>query len=196
MATPRVVRGECLKLTNRSGSVAGIMIDARPLLALGSLTVLLTGCGSELTAAGSMVRVGRSLPHPYCREVGMVMGSAGGGAYTSGEYKMENAQIRLRNRAGELGANYVVMDVAGSDIASMTISGRAFVCGPPPPGAPVVANPTPPFAAPVPAPPPAAQPAAAPSAEERLRKLKALADQGLITPQEYEQRKKEILQSL
>jgi hypothetical protein len=41
-----------------------------------------------------------------------------------------------------------------------------------------------------------AAPAATPSVTERLRELKALHDEGLITADEYEQRRKELLQEL
>jgi hypothetical protein len=145
--------------------------------ALGVATV---GCGTDLTAAGRRVRVGKAPPHPKCEELGIVHGSGGGGMYTTSEDKMEGAQNELRNQAAEKGGNFVVMDVAGSDMSGMTISGRAFSCRhleeQPAPAAP--------------------QPAKAPSAEERLRKLRDLMDKGLITQDEYERRKKEILESL
>ena len=43
---------------------------------------------------------------------------------------------------------------------------------------------------------PSAQPPAAQDPEERLRRLKDLRDKGLITPEEYETKRQEILKGL
>jgi hypothetical protein len=59
--------------------------------------------------------------------------------------------------------------------------------------------PTPATTAPTPAttaPAPAAASAPKPSLEERLKRLKDLADQGLITADEYARRKAELLKEL
>src|SRR5262249_18667952 len=131
------------------------------------------------STAGAMVRVGKAAPNPDCRELGIVYGSGGGGAYTSSQQKMESAQNELRNQAAAKGGNFVVMDIAGSDIGGVAISGRAISCrhlDEAPPSAPGAAP--------------------APSAEERLIKLKQLLDKGLITPEEHDKRKQEILKSL
>ena len=44
--------------------------------------------------------------------------------------------------------------------------------------------------------PPASEPCEEGPAEERLRKLQSLRDEGLITPEEYEQKRHEILRDL
>ena len=142
------------------------------------------GCATELTAAGQDVRLGKAEPGNQCRELGIVQGSGGGGMYTSSGDKMQWAQNDLRNHTAEVGGNYVAMDVAGSDVRSLTLSGRAFAC---PPGGAAPAAPAATPAAPAPA---------VASPEERLRKLQELRDKGLITEQEYATRRKEILQSL
>jgi hypothetical protein len=72
------------------------------------------------------------------------------------------------------------MDAIGSDVRGMTISGRAFRCDRLPSNmAPQTGT---------------AAPASDP--ETRLRKLKELLDKGLITQEDYDRRRAEILQSL
>jgi hypothetical protein len=82
----------------------------------------------------------------------------------------------------EKGGNFVAMDVAGADVGGLSISGHAYSCrhldGDSPsqtPGAPA-------------SPPP--------SAAERLLRLKELLEKGLITQEEYDKRRQEILKSL
>ncbi len=142
------------------------------------LAIQATGCAADLTAGGSRVRVGREPPAAQCRELGLVYGSAGGGAYTTNEYKMEGAQNELRNKAAEMGGDYVVMDLTGAGSGSFTVSGRAFACG----------------GRPLPAMVPAAT--APPSAEERILKLRDLLNKGLITKEEFDRRRQEIVNSL
>lgn len=155
-------------------------VDERTLtLGLFVVTIQATGCAAELTQAGSMVRLGREPPAPHCRELGLVYGSAGGGGYTSNEYKMEGAQNELRNKAAGMGGDYVVMDLTGTGSGSFTVSGRAFACR---------GRPQSPAMAPAEAPPP--------SAEERILKLRDLLNKGLITKEEFDRRRQEILNSL
>ena len=142
------------------------------------LSLAMASCLSDITPAGQAVRIGKMDPQSGCAELGMVYGSGGGGPYTTSEDKMRSAQNELRNNAAELGANYVAMDVAGGDNRSLTLTGRAFKC--PPGGAqPEVAG---------------AAPAATP--EERLKKIQELRDKKLITDEEYESRRAEIVKSL
>jgi hypothetical protein len=135
---------------------------------------------TELTDAGQQVRIGKADPAGGCTELGTVYGSGTGGAYMTTEDKMTSAQNDLRNHAAEQGANYLDMDAIGSDIHGMTISGRAFRCDRLP------SNMSPQTSA--------AAPASDP--ETRLRKLKELLDKGLITQEDYDRRRAEILQSL
>jgi hypothetical protein len=117
-------------------------------------------------------------PQSGCVELGPVYGSGGGGPYTTSEEKMRSAQNELRNNAAELGGNYVAMDVAGGDNRSMTLTGRAFKCSP---GS-------------AQAEPAGAAPAASP--EERLKRIQELRDKKVITEEEYESRRAEIVKSL
>jgi hypothetical protein len=86
-------------------------------------------------------------------------------------------------KAAEIGAdaifNFQTTAAGNGDIVSLTAVAARFT-GPPPEEAP----------------PPAAAPSPAPkaTAEERLKRLKQLAEQGLITPEEYAKRKAEILE--
>jgi len=150
----------------------------------------ISACGTDLTTGGAGVRIGKGAPDDaMCQELGIVYGSGGGGGYTSGEDKLHSAQNELRNKAAEMGGNFVIMDVSSADISSVTLSGRALRCTARPPGAVPVAR------ADV-ARPPAPASAAAQTPEQRIRALDDLHQKGLISDDEYQQRRKEILQSL
>jgi Domain of unknown function (DUF4156)/Short C-terminal domain len=153
-------------------------------LLAGFVTWASVACVTELTGAGQQVRIGKQDPADGCTELGTVYGSSTGGGYASTEDKMTSAENELRNRAAEKGANYVVMDAIGSGLPGMTISGRAFRCDRLPSNLAPAAN----AAAGVVA--PAGDP------ETRLRKLKELLEKGLITQDDYDRRRAEILQSL
>jgi hypothetical protein len=152
----------------------------------GLVPCMTAACVTDLTGAGQQVRIGKNDPVGGCTELGTVYGSGAGAAYTSSEDKMTSAQNELRNKAAEEGANYVVMDAIGSDIHGMTISGRAFRCDrlpsnmSPQEGASSSDEPSAPSGDP----------------EARLRKLKDLLEKGLITQEDYDRRRAEILQSL
>lgn len=146
------------------------------------LAVLLlasAGCLTDLTAAGARVQLGKVPPAAECRELGIVIGSGGGGGYTSSDMKLESALNELRNRAAERGGDFVVTDASGSDVGGIAVSGRAFDCS----RAPLVTVPA----------SNSAPSKAQPSVEERLRKLKDLRDKGLITPDDYDQRRRAIV---
>jgi hypothetical protein len=146
----------------------------------------LVGCTpTELTEGGQRVRIGKSDPVDGCVEIGTVYGSGEGAGYTSSEEKMTSAQNELRNRAAAQGANYVVMDAIGGDVHGMTISGRAFRCD----RLPLNVAPSDSVAA-------GAGTPASTDPEARLRKLKELLEKGLITQEDYDKRRAEILQSL
>jgi hypothetical protein len=158
---------------------------------IGALLLSVPACVEDLTAAGQQVHMGKADPEG-CRELGRVHGSGGGGRYTSSDAKMESAENDIRNKAAEMGANYVAMDALGGDGQGMTLSGRAFQCDTLP-GNGVTTNYAPPAAPP---PPPAAPPPPPPTPEARLAKLKELLDKGLITQDEYDRRRAEILKSI
>lgn len=169
------------------------------------VALLDAGCGGELTAAGAAVQIEKGVPHGFrCRELGIVYGSGGGGIYTSAETKLQDAQNELRNKTAELGGNYVIMDVSAGDLRSITITGRALSCNEesdvPPDAVPATATAAP-SAQPVAAPAPPAAPSGPPAApsqtpEQRIRSLDDLHQKGLITDTEYQQRRKEILDSI
>lgn len=141
-----------------------------------------------MTPGGEKVRTGKAPPHNGCRELGIVMGSGGGGGYTSSEHKMESAQNEIRNRAAEIGGDFVAFDTANSDLVGFTLSGRAFDCsaGPPPQTpVPVVVQTSGAEAE---------RPVA--SVEDRLRSLDDLHQKGLITEDERNRRREEILQGI
>ena len=151
---------------------------------LSLVPLLLLACGplsSELSAAGSRVRTGKAPPHAGCRELGIVMGSGGGGGWTDTESKMTTAQNEIRNRAAELGGNFVAYDTTGSDINGVTLTGHAFRCTDTPPVRRVATI-------------PAWGPQ--PTIEERLLKLDELHQKGLISDEERATRRAEILRSI
>jgi hypothetical protein len=159
----------------------------------------LTGCGTTLSAAGQAVHMGKAPPHENCRELGIVYGSGGGGAYTSTESKVEGANNDLRNKTAEMGGNFVVLDTSNSDVTGITISGRAFQCGEPPKQKPVPVTVTNQTSAQQPANPATAKetaPQPQKSPEERMRELQNLLEKGLITQEEFDQRRKQILDSI
>jgi Domain of unknown function (DUF4156)/Short C-terminal domain len=163
----------------------------RSFLLLFVTSALSAGCYSDLSASGAAVRIGKLEPLG-CRELGTVYGSGGGGPYTSSQTKLESAQNELRNQTAGKGGNYVVMDVSSADQRGLTLSGRAFQCA----DREMVADRAPP-----PPPPQAAPPNAAPAPptatpEERLAKLKELLDKKLITQEEYDKRRAEIVGSI
>lgn len=151
-------------------------------LLLSLVPLLLAACGpltSELSDAGSRVRTGKIPPHDGCRELGIVMGSGGGGGWTDTESKMTTAQNEIRNRAAELGGNFVAYDAAGSDVNGVTLTGHAFRCTDAPSQRRA-----------------AAASAPQPSIEERLLKLDELHQKGLISDEERATRRAEILRSI
>jgi hypothetical protein len=95
-------------------------VRARPvLLGLCFMLVGLNGCAvfmPELTAQGTKARLMKADPPPNCSELGAVQGSG----------SQENAKIRMRNMAGELGANHLRWDTLTGD--GTTITGTAFSC--------------------------------------------------------------------
>ena len=117
------------------------------------------------------------LPHGACREIAPIMGSGGGGIWTSSQTKMQNAYGQLRTAAQAAGGDYVLIDVVASDSRGMTISAHAYDCS------------RAPAAAAAPSQPPA-------SAEERLRRLDKLKQDGLITPEEHAAKRRAILDGL
>jgi hypothetical protein len=141
--------------------------------------------------------MGKALPHENCRQLGFVYGSGSGGAYTSIESKIESAKNELRNKTSEMGGNFVVIDRDDSDETGVSIAGRALRCGEPPKEKPVPVTVTNQPSAQQPANPATAKETAPQkSPEERITELQNLLEKGLITQEEFDQRRKEILDSI
>lgn len=123
------------------------------------------------------IGLGKELPHQNCQLLGNIMGTGGGGGFTTTDMKMNDAQDELRQKTHALSGNYVLTDNTASDAFGISITGRAYRCD-------------------------AAPAASAPSenseksAEERLKKLDELHESKLITDQEYQERRQEIINTL
>jgi hypothetical protein len=165
------------------------------LVAITLFSVGSSGCGgSPLSESARSVRIGKEIPHPGCRELGMITGSGGGGGYTSAERKMNKAQDQLRQKTDRLGGDYAAMDIVAMGGGRITISGRAFDCSEHRP-IPVEVMSSGGDAA---APSPAAQAngASGNSPEERLQRLERLKADGIITDEEYTQKRREIIDAM
>jgi hypothetical protein len=159
---------------------------------------LLGGCVT-LSPGGRGVKIMKSVPHQDCEELGIIYGSGGGGGYTNAKTKLESAQNDLRNQAFDRGGNILVMDAASGDVQGMAISGRAFRCRKhrkrPKPVRPLAEHPLEgqPDAV---APDPVFVPAPAGNVEGRLATLKEWLGKGVITQDEHDRRRAEIIGSL
>jgi hypothetical protein len=91
---------------------------------------------------------------------------------------MQSAYGQLRSAAQAVGGNYALIDVVAGDSRGITISAHAYDCA---------------QTAPATSTPPAGT---GPSAEERLRRLDKLKQDGLITPDEYAAKRRAILDGL
>ena len=80
-----------------------------------------------------MVEIARVLPHGACREIAPIMGSGGGGIWTSSESKMQSAYGQLRSAAQAAGGDYALIDMVASDLRGITITAHAYDCSRTPP---------------------------------------------------------------
>jgi Domain of unknown function (DUF4156)/Short C-terminal domain len=149
--------------------------------AAGCLALSLAACPPPLTPAGQQVRLRTTRPFG-CTELGTLRGPGDSIDHSASEDATSSSHSDLRNDAAEMGANYVSLE--GPDVLGASVVAHAFRCEAPPTEAPNL------NAAPAPASP------RAPDLEERLKKLQDLFDKGLITREEYDQRRAVILQSL
>jgi hypothetical protein len=83
-----------------------------------ALAFAVGACGASLTQAGAQVKLMKADPAPECAELGGVSGRALGGDAD------DTVKIKLRNEAGEKGANYVRLETLGAG----TGSGTAYRC--------------------------------------------------------------------
>lgn len=95
------------------------------------------GCSTEdLSPEGAKVTASRNPPATGCKEVGHVVGHGGGtfgGEFISNDDLIEYALNDLRNKAAEVGGNYVQHDPptlgeGDGTTTTATISGTAFRC--------------------------------------------------------------------
>ncbi len=145
----------------------------------GCLVLSLVACPPALTPAGQQVRLRTARPFG-CAELGTLHGPGDSVDHSSSEDATSSSHSDLRNQAAEMGANYVWL--VGPDVLGTFVTAHAFRCDATPTEAPNL------NAAPAPAP--------APDLDGRLKKLQDLFEKGLITREEYDRRRTEILQSL
>jgi len=109
----------------------------KSLLTFIALSTIVSACSTaELTPAGARVAAGRGAPAESCRPLGYLTGEGGGtfgGAYISNDKLVEYALNDLRNKAGELGANYVQQDPpqlgnGHGTTTTATVTGTAYRC--------------------------------------------------------------------
>ena len=83
-----------------------------------------------LSPAAGQVQLMKGDPPPGCRELGTAMGTSmrSAGSVELPMEELEFAKVDLRNKAAEMGANYVRMDAAAEN--GTTISGPAYRCEP------------------------------------------------------------------
>lgn len=108
---------------------------------------LVIGCrAAQLSGGGANVQIGPSAPVDYgydpasCKPLGYIVGRGGGsfgGGWHSNDQLVEYAMNDLRNKAAELGGNFVQhespqMGIAGDKngvtTSTATVSGSAFLC--------------------------------------------------------------------
>jgi hypothetical protein len=155
---------------------------------------------SALSQSGANVGIGKGAPDDSrCRELGLVYGSGWGSDWASGEERIKSAQNELRNKAAQLGGNFVIMDVVSGG-PSASISGRALLCEKAPHTKAVAARDGEGDEDPHRASGPIATPEAASAplqqtTEQRIVELNELHDKGLITDSEYQERRKAVVDS-
>ena len=102
-----------------------------------SVCVVVAGCSrAALTPGGSKVAAGRKDAPDDCKSLGYITGKGGGtfgGGLVSNEDLIEYALNDLRNKAAELGGNYVhhdppTMGQGDGTTTTVTITGTAYAC--------------------------------------------------------------------
>ena len=78
-----------------------------------------SACGPKLSAVGMHVQVAETAQAPLCRPIGNVEGEGS---------DHEKAEITLRNRAGELNANTVVITEHAMTPGEVKLVGQAYGC--------------------------------------------------------------------
>lgn len=94
-------------------------------------SMMLLSCATVLSETAKGVRLMKSDPAAECTELGD-LSSYGNGV---GQGAIDDAKLRLRNKAAEMGANFVRMETVNFETA--TVGGTAFKC---PEGSPASAE--------------------------------------------------------
>ena len=101
------------------------------------LTATVSACSTAgLSDGGAKVAAGRNAPPPGCSPLGYIVGKGGGtfgGSLISNEELIEYAMNDMRNKAAELGGNYVQHDPptlgeGDGTTTTATITGTAYKC--------------------------------------------------------------------
>jgi hypothetical protein len=108
------------------------------LMVVGVVILGAFGCSTaSLSGEGAKVAASRNPPTKGCKPLGYLTGKGGGtfgGGFVSNEDLIEYALNDLRNKAGELGGNYVQHDppqMGSGDgtTTTATVTGTAYKCG-------------------------------------------------------------------
>jgi hypothetical protein len=125
----------------------GAFTSIRQAVSLMASTALLLGCKTaQLSGGGAQVATSSAAPvdsgwdPSQCESLGYVIGRGGGafgGGWVSNEGLIEYAMNDLRNKASEMGANFIQHDTPtmgqaggddGSATTTATVSGTAYKC--------------------------------------------------------------------
>ena len=101
------------------------------------LAAVTSACSTAgLSDGGAKVAAGRNAPPPGCSALGYIVGKGGGtfgGGFISNEELIEYAMNDMRNKAAELGGNYVQHDPptlgeGDGTTTTATMTGTAYKC--------------------------------------------------------------------
>ena len=81
--------------------------------------LLLAACGPKLTMEGARVKVAASLPAATCTAISTLLADGG---------SREKAEIVLRNKAGEMSANALVISETAENDGRYRLVGQAYGC--------------------------------------------------------------------
>ena len=101
----------------RPGAAAALPLA----LAVAGLVLGAAACAPQLTQLGARVQVAKTISPVDCRAIGDVDGAGS---------SQQSAQTRLRNAAGEMHANTVVISEAIDNQGQVSLHGQAFGCRP------------------------------------------------------------------
>lgn len=131
-------RKSCLPFLNRSkhtpGTMAPSLAVSRSIHSLksaysaGFALVLASSCATGIPPeVPGKVKLAKNVSDT-CRDLGEVTGESGGGLFAGARERLQSAQANLRQNAHGLGADTVVVDLAGADDSGVALTGRAYRC--------------------------------------------------------------------